>query len=602
MVLQIAAIAFPALHLPDWTVTFVTVLIILGFPLVVVFAWAYEVTPQGIKPTHQVNPTESIAPSTGRKFDFAIIGLLSVALIYVVVENYVLVDEEQLRVAEETTSTSEQPESATLTSTELQSIAVLPFVNMSADPEQEYFSDGISEEILNGLANVENLRVAARTSSFYFKSKDVQLVEIGNTLRVNHVLEGSVRKSGNRLRITAQLIKVDDGFHLWSKTYDRELTDIFAIQDEIAKAVVDALKIELGIAAGGTLVDIGTSNREAYDWYLRGKDAVFAGTAEEFQRGIEYFEHAIEIDPAYADAYAYLAYAHIRQHPFTPYGELALAIQQAYSKALALEPAHSGALCAQGYDTIYSDWDWAGAGEMFQAGTPDGKINDICLGTYVTWYLQVLGQYDEGIALLRAAERLDPLNLVIKFQLGCYLGLYNVETDEAIMHLRAVLDTTPTHLLALINITQTYLNAGLLETAEAMIARLESLNTPEAYPYTVAFRVELEVFRGAGEKAQSVYDEGRRIANTGDKISPDLWVNLGMGAAFLGHLDEAIGLFNRGFEEGAWTISWVRSFLTSWPAFTQSYGPALMAHPDFQVFLARMNLDDASIAAMRAIE
>ena len=482
------------------------------------------------------------------------------------------------------------------------SIAVLAFVNMSADPEQEYFSDGISEEILNGLAKVDALRVAARTSSFYFKDKDTDLQTIAEKLRVNHVLEGSVRKAGNRLRITAQLIKADDGFHLWSETYDQELTDIFAVQDEIARAVVDALKIELGIAAGSSLVDIGTSNREAYDWYLRGKDAVFSGTAEGLQRGIEYFQHAIALDPQYTDAYAYLGYAHIQQHPFSPYGQLAPAIKQAYSTALKFQPAHRASLCVQGYDKIYSDWDWPQAGHVFRAGTPGGKVNDICLGTYIWWFLPALGRYDEGIALLRAAESADPLNLGIKFQLGIYLGLFKGEPNEAIRHFRAVLDAAPDHLTALINVAQTYLNAGQLEEAEAAIERVESLESVNAYPYAVMFRVELEVFRDARDKAQSAYEQGLRVAETSDNQSPDLLVVLGIAAAFLGHLDESISLLNRGFDDGAWSISWVRSFLMSWPAFTEGSGPALMAHPDFQALLAKMNLDDASIAALQAAE
>ena len=291
---------------------------------------------------------------------------------------------------------------------EEKSIAVLPFADMSAAGDQGYFGDAMSEEILNGLAKVEDLRVATRTSAFTLRGQSIDVV--GEKLNVAHVLEGSVRKAGARLRITAQLIKVDDGFHLWSEAYDRDLIDIFAIQDEIAKAVVDALKIELGVDAR-QLVTFGTTNREAYDWYPRGKDALAPGTAEGFQRGVEYFQHAIEIDANYADAYASLAFAHKLQHPYTPYGALAPAIQQAYSKALILEPSHSGALCAQGNDKIYSDWNWPAAGKVFQAAMQDGKVNDVCLGTYVYVYLAALGKYDEAVAILLGAERADPLNL-----------------------------------------------------------------------------------------------------------------------------------------------------------------------------------------------
>ena len=489
---------------------------------------------------------------------------------------------------------------------EEKSIAVLPFVNMSSDPEQEYFSDGISEEILNGLAKVEALRVVGRTSSFYFKGKDVQLAEIGDSLKVNYVLEGSVRKAGERLRITAQLLKVDNGFHLWSESYDRELTDIFAVQDEIAKAVVDALKIKLGVAAGSTLVDIGTSSREAYDWYLRGKDALVAGTAAGYQRSVEYFNHAIEIDPDYADAYAYLAFAYIEQHPFTPYGAMALAIKQAYTRALALEPSHSGALCAQGYDMMFSDWDWAEAGKAFQGATHEGEVNDVCLSTYLEYYLLALNQYDETTRILRDAGRVDPLNLRIKYLLGTYLGYaagQNEEkVEEGINYLRSVLDAAPNHVNALTNLTLTHLNAGQLEEAESPITRLESLKSPHAYQYAMSMRVELEVQRGDSGKAQSVYDEGRRVAESGINKSPGLWINLGLAAVSLGHLEEAISLFNRSFDEGAVGVIVVRPFVTMLPAYTQGHGPALMAHPDFQAFLARMNLDDAPIAALEAAE
>ena len=489
---------------------------------------------------------------------------------------------------------------------EEKSIAVLPFVNMSADPEQEYFSDGISEEILNGLAKVKALRVAGRTSSFYFKGKDVQLPEIGDSLNVSYVLEGSVRKAGERLRITAQLIKVDDGFHLWSESYDRELTDIFAVQDEIAKAVVDALKIELGVEAGSTLVDIGTSSREAYDWYLRGKDALVAGTAAGFQRGVDYFNRAIEIDSDYADAYAYLAYAHLLQHPFTPYDQLAPAIRQAYTKALALEPSNSEALCVRGYDTVYSEWDWPAAGKAFGAATRDEKINDVCLGTYIDMYLLGLGQYDEGIALLRVALRADPLNLWITQLQGAYLGWYGRESEgeieQGINDLGNVLDAVPDHVLALVNLVITFLNTGQLDKAESALARLEGSQAPHAYQYAVWLRVQLEVLRGNVDKAQSVFDKARRVAKDGVNKSPGLWLNLGLAAVSLNDLDEAVALFNRGFDEKAMGVIFVRSFVTSLRPYTQGHGPALMAHPDFQAFLAKMNLDDASIASLEAAE
>jgi TolB-like protein len=201
------------------------------------FAWAFELTPEGLKKEKHVDRSESVTQVTGRKLDFIIIGVLAAALIFYATKDYMQVPE--------TAPASEATQEIVATDTQ-KSIAVLPFVNMSSDPEQEYFSDGLSEEILNLLAKVPDLKVIARTSSFAFKGKNEDLRNIGRALDVKTVLEGSVRKSGDRVRITAQLIDVSNGAHLWSETYDRTLTDIFAVQDSVASEILDALQIHVG--------------------------------------------------------------------------------------------------------------------------------------------------------------------------------------------------------------------------------------------------------------------------------------------------------------------------------------------------------------------
>jgi TolB-like protein len=203
------------LRLPEWTATFVTVLVIIGFPLALIFAWAFELTPEGLKKEKDVDRSESITHVTGRKLDFMIIGAMGAAILFLLTDKFLFSDSGETSVGE-------------IVSTG-QSIAVLPFVNISSDKEQEYFSDGITEEILNALASVKELKVAGRTSSFAFKGQNQDLRRIGELLGVEHILEGSVRKAGTTVRITAQLVQVEDGFHLWSDTYDRELTDVFAI-------------------------------------------------------------------------------------------------------------------------------------------------------------------------------------------------------------------------------------------------------------------------------------------------------------------------------------------------------------------------------------
>ena len=248
LLIQVSDTVFPMLKLPEWTATFVAVLLIIGFPIALIFAWAYELTPEGIKLEKHVVRDESISHLTGRKLDFAVIATLVVALGYFAFDKFVL---DPSRDAELMQTTAEVViEQATETGKSGipdKSIAVLPFVNMSSDPEQEYFSDGISEELLNVLAKIPGLRVAARTSSFQFKGENRDIIDIGQQLNVALVLEGSVRKAGLQIRITAQLIDARNGFHLWSETYDRELENIFAVQDEISAAIVGALKEHLGL-------------------------------------------------------------------------------------------------------------------------------------------------------------------------------------------------------------------------------------------------------------------------------------------------------------------------------------------------------------------
>ncbi len=258
LVLQIADLAMPRLGIPPWGVSFVIMLVVLGFPLALVLAWAFELTPEGIKRTHEVEHHESITHLTGRKIDFLIIGVLAAALS--------LCRSGQLRAAYR--GPLRRLRNRPPGQSSVVSIAVLPFVDMSQAKDQEYLTDGISEELLNVLARVEGFKVAGRTSAFAFKGRDDDLRTIGQKLGVENILEGSVRKQGDRIRVTAQLVKATDGYHLWSDTYDRQLGDVFAIQDDIARQVVGAIRRTLGQGlghAGGC-----ASGRSAPDVQRRG--------------------------------------------------------------------------------------------------------------------------------------------------------------------------------------------------------------------------------------------------------------------------------------------------------------------------------------------
>jgi len=277
---------------PAWVIKTVLLLLVAGFPLALFFAWAFELTPEGIKKEKDVDRSQSITQQTGRKLDFLIIGVLLLALGYFAVDKFMLEPAQTVPAAVSAKTAANQ-----------KSIAVLPFVNMSDDPGNGYFSDGISEEILNALSQVKELEVAGRTSSFAFKGHNEDLRKIGKALGVAHILEGSVRKAGDKVRITAQLIRVDNGFHMWSETFDRKLTDVFTIQDEISNAILVQLKARL---VGGEAKQVATTrtNSKAYDLYLLAKQRMYERTRLPLEAAAKLLDQAIAIDPNYAPAYA----------------------------------------------------------------------------------------------------------------------------------------------------------------------------------------------------------------------------------------------------------------------------------------------------------
>jgi TolB-like protein len=276
LLIQVAQTLFPVFGLGDTAVRGVIVVLAIGLVPLLIFAWAFELTPEGLKRESEVDRSESITPQTGKKLDRVIMVVLALALGYFAFDKFVLAPQREEAVAE--AARKEGRTESLVKSYGDKSIAVLPFVNMSADKDQEYFSDGISEELLNLLAKIPELRVISRSSAFSYKGKDVKLAQVARELNVAHILEGSVRKAGNKIRITAQLIEARSDTHLWSETWDRNLDDIFAIQDEISAAVVARLRV--------TLLDQPPRPREldpeAYALYLQARHLGRQSTAEDF--------------------------------------------------------------------------------------------------------------------------------------------------------------------------------------------------------------------------------------------------------------------------------------------------------------------------------
>ena len=304
LVVQVVDTVFPAFGLPAWALRGVILLLAIGFLPALMFAWIFELTPQGISLESEPGPDGSAAPRTARRMNLSIAVVLLLGLAWFGVARHF--DAPPGAVGSVEAASQALPPGV---ADGEKSIAVLPFVDMSQAGDQAYFSDGLSEELLNQLAQVPQLKVIARTSSFSFKDRHVDIATIAKALGVAHVLEGSVRKSGNRLRVTAQLIRTSDSTHLWSQTYDRTLAGVFELQDEISGEIVSALKVELlpHQQVGNTQR---TSDTEAYEAYLRGMEANRGAGEADNRRAVAAFEQAVALDPGYANAFAALALAY----------------------------------------------------------------------------------------------------------------------------------------------------------------------------------------------------------------------------------------------------------------------------------------------------
>lgn len=412
LVLQVGAVLAPILGLPEVVLSFVIFALVLGLPMALLLAWAWELTPDGLKRATEVAPDASVTEKTGRKINRLTTGILVAVIALLLVDRFLLPG------GDDNTRTASD---VTLGDRSYDSIAVLPFVNMSDDAGQEFFSDGISEELLNLLAKTRGLRVAARTSSFAFKGKNEDIKGIGEQLDVETVLEGSVRKADTKLRITAQLIDVESGYHLWSETYDRELTDVFAIQDEISASIVAALAVHFeGVAAKAPTSSQG--DVRAYEEYLQGRKRIGLRTKEDIEAADAHFKKAIEIDPDYAPAWTGRADAIMLLSDINgAYGEIPrrYAFELArpmIDKALLLDPMLPDAHNSQGF-LLDKSGDKEAALESLNRAIELRPSFPIAF----MWKASVLDDLDrwgEASEAIDMAHRLDPKSRVILSNVG----------------------------------------------------------------------------------------------------------------------------------------------------------------------------------------
>jgi adenylate cyclase len=429
LLLQVSDTLGPALHLPEWFVSAVAYLLILGFPVSIIFAWAFDLTPEGLKRETKADPTAPMAGKTGKTLNHIVVAALVLALGYFVFDKFVLEPSRDTSGSATAVQVAKQQPAEIESARADNSIAVLPFVNMSSDEEQEYFSDGLSEELLNLLAGIPELKVAARTSSFSFKDKDLAIPEIASRLKVAHVLEGSVRKHGNQIRITAQLIQADSGYHLWSETYDRQLDDVFQIQEDIAVAVVEALRITLLGEAPKTR----KTDPKAYQLFLEGQYLKRQLSSDSLNRAVEAFKQAVEIDPAYVPAWAELADTYLwdgRPDELSREEANALA-DQAIQIAISTDPDYAFAYYVRGISWFFTKHNFKQGVEDFQRALeldPDDAFIVAAIGKGAV----LTGKFDLAISQYQAALAMEPVVPEFYWYLGrAYLSSGRLDDAEA---------------------------------------------------------------------------------------------------------------------------------------------------------------------------
>jgi TolB-like protein/Flp pilus assembly protein TadD len=427
LLMQIASQIFPFFDIPNWVVRLVVLVLIIGFPIALTLAWAFEATPQGIKRTEAADAAGERSRGVVWIYIVLIAAVLSAGLFFV--GRYTA-----------GRATPQQSEAATAAQ---KSIAVLPLINESGDPKDEYFSDGLSEELIAALAQISGLKVIGRSSSFRFKDRKEEPKAIGEKLGVSTILDGTVRKQGDRVRIVAALVNAADGIQLWTQTFDRQLKDIFTVQEEIARAVAQSLKVTLLGSDNAPAQASATDNTEAHNAYLEGHFYLVRRNVEDFRKAISYYDEAIQLDPNYALAYAERAEAWVFLGDLT--GQRPTAYPKARSdaeKAVAIAPDLAEARAALGFVLCMAEWKFTeGLAELKRAKelSPTNPTANDLLARIIVY----LGRIDEAERQARQAVELDPLSTVTQGNLARVL-FYAGKLDEADAAARKAAELQPT--------------------------------------------------------------------------------------------------------------------------------------------------------------
>ena len=457
LTIQAASIFLPAFNAPQWAMQIVILILVVGFPIALAFSWAFEITPEGIVRETEVNPNASITHHTGRK-------LVALTIVLAVVATGLLI-------FQFVRPGSTSPSAPSISN---KSIAVLPFENLSDDKNTAYFSDGITEEILNALAQIPNLKVAARRSAFQFKGSDLDLRKIGQVLGVAHILEGSLQKAGDQVRINVQLVDAQNGLQAWSEKYDRKLDNVFAVEDEIAKAIATKLRVQLTGGGGQQLVTDRTNNPRAHELYLRGL-TLLAARGPGLREADNSFQQAVKLDPNYAQAWGALAITDLLlpAYGLDSFDASLPRAESAAQRALSLDSNTASAYVAVGLaNTIRCHW--PEANEAFRHALVLAPGDAEAVNQYAQ-FLSAIGQLEPSLREIERAQQLDPLSPIIGvIHAGALAALGRDDAAEA--EIKKILEThpefAPTHAWA----AAQYIERKMYPKAEAELRSLGTLS------------------------------------------------------------------------------------------------------------------------------
>jgi len=525
LLIQVATQVFPFFEIPNWVVRLVVLVIIIGFPVALIIAWAFELTPEGLKRTETADAEHSAGRSLKRTWIYVVIiaGAISIGLFFL--GRY---------------TSSKQNAGAELPG---KSIAVLPFDNLSRDPDNAYFAEGVQDEILTRLAKVADLKVISRTSTQKYKSAPDNLRDIAKQLGVSNILEGSVQRAGDQVRVTVQLINATTDAHLWAESYDRALTDIFTVESEIAKTIADTLRAKLTGSEERMMSKKPTANPEAYELYLKGRFFWNKRTGVDLRKSIDYFDQAVAKDPSYALAYAGLADAYVLLSGFgaaSPKDSLPEA-KAAAEKGLDLDGTLGEAHASLAQALLAYDFNFARANREFRRAI---ELNP----NYATahhWYgesvLTPLGQFEDGVAELKRALQLDPLSVIINADVGTVLTSAR-RYDEAIEQLRKTLEMDPSFYYAHYHLGEALEMKGLNEDAVAEYEKATALNDD---PVPQALLGHLYAKMGRKDEARRIL---QRLRDSPKEryVSPYLFAMIHLG---LGEKDRAIDFLEKTYED-----------------------------------------------------